>query len=296
WNAADWTSSDDRVRGGKSHSYFDIDETDPVARFYGNLDIKTLGGAGFASQRTTGENRSWNIDGYDGIQIEIAKSDTTKYTLNIKNELLPPDPDTGREQSTISYEYDFVAPSPNTTAASSTIFIPWDQFKATYRGREDPDAPPVNLTDVKRFGVMTRSFFGNQEGNFSLSLKSISAVRNCSKDKQAFVPEKKHVQPGDVEKGVFAGQPQEIQARVRISPQLDRTGANMVANKGCRLTGCAPGALHVKNTVWHRGCATGNLGTVSQHTSFWLPFKGPWFLTGSVTGVGRSMKSIPNHT
>ncbi|KAL1625283.1 hypothetical protein SLS54_003371 [Diplodia seriata] len=218
WNAADWTSSDDRVRGGKSHSYFDIDETDPVARFYGNLDIKTLGGAGFASQRTTGENRSWNIDGYDGIQIEIAKSDTTKYTFNIKNELLPPDPDTGREQSTISYEYDFVAPSPNTTAASSTIFIPWDQFKATYRGREDPDAPPVNLTDVKRFGVMTRSFFGNQEGNFSLSLKSISAVRNCSKDKQAFVPEKKHVQPGDVEKGVFAGQPQEIQARAADSP------------------------------------------------------------------------------
>ncbi|KAL1644677.1 hypothetical protein SLS58_004138 [Diplodia intermedia] len=225
WNAADWTASDDRVRGGKSHSYFDIDETDPVARFYGNLDIKTLGGAGFASQRTTGENRSWNIDGYDGIQIEIAKSDTTKYTFNIKNELLPPDPDTGREQATISYEYDFVAPSLNmtaeslnTTAESSTVFIPWDQFKATYRGREDPDAPPVNLTDIKRFSVMTRSFFGNQDGNFSLSLKSISAVRNSSKDKPVFVSEKRHVQPGDVEKGVLARQAQEIQARAADSP------------------------------------------------------------------------------
>ncbi|OJD38764.1 cia30 family protein [Diplodia corticola] len=222
WNTADWTSSDDRVRGGKSHSYFDISETKPVARFYGNLDIKTLGGAGFASQRTTGENRSWNIDGYDGIQIEIAESDAKKYTFNIKNELLPPDPDTGREQSTISYEYDFVAPPTNMTGATSTVFVPWEDFKATYRGREDPDAPPIDLTDIKRFSVMTRSFFGNQEGNFSLSIKSISAARNCSKDKEVIVLESKNVQPGDVEKGVLAGQLQEMQARAVDSPATRR--------------------------------------------------------------------------
>lgn len=59
-----------------------------MARFYGNLDIKTLGGAGFASQRTTGENRTWNIDGYDGIQIEVAKSDCTSMVELLRRWLI----------------------------------------------------------------------------------------------------------------------------------------------------------------------------------------------------------------
>lgn len=46
------------------------------ARFYGNLDIKTLGGAGFASQRTVGEDRSWDLSDYAGIQLNIAKGDS----------------------------------------------------------------------------------------------------------------------------------------------------------------------------------------------------------------------------
>lgn len=41
------------------------------ARFYGNLDIKTLGGAGFASQRTTAEDKSWDLHEYDGVELEI---------------------------------------------------------------------------------------------------------------------------------------------------------------------------------------------------------------------------------
>ncbi|GME23053.1 Cia30 family protein [Neofusicoccum parvum] len=217
WNSADWTSSDDRVRGGKSQSYFDISPTDPVARFYGNLDIKTLGGAGFASQRTNDENCTWNVDGYDGIQLEITKSDAKRYTFNIKNELLPPDPESGREQSTISYEYDFVAPSPNATSETSTVFIPWKGFKATYRGREDTNAPPIDLTDIKRFSIMMRSFFGSQEGDFSLSIKSISAIRKESGDKQAFASEKREAHPSDLEKGMLAKQAQEIQGRAAES-------------------------------------------------------------------------------
>ncbi|EKG19565.1 Galactose-binding domain-like protein [Macrophomina phaseolina MS6] len=223
WKAADWTSSDDRVRGGKSESYFDISPEDPVARFYGKLDIKTLGGAGFASQRTTGENRTWNVDGYDGIQLEITKSDSKRYTFNIKNELLPPDPNTGREQSTISYEHDFVAPSPNATGEASTVFIPWDGFKATYRGREDPDAPPVNLTDIKRFNIMMRSFFGDQEGDFSLSIKSITAVRKDSDDKSTLVSEKRGIQFSDLEKGLLDKQAGEIKARMAESSAARRT-------------------------------------------------------------------------
>jgi len=46
-----------------------------VARFRGHLDITTLGGAGFASQRTTGENRRWNLAAYDGIRLHVDEAD-----------------------------------------------------------------------------------------------------------------------------------------------------------------------------------------------------------------------------
>ena len=46
------------------------------ARFYGDLDIKTLGGAGFASQRTVSEDSTWDLSGYAGIQLDVAKGDS----------------------------------------------------------------------------------------------------------------------------------------------------------------------------------------------------------------------------
>ena len=55
-------------------SYLVRDEKN--ARFYGELDIKTLGGAGFASQRTVTEDSSWDLSGYAGIQLDIAKGDS----------------------------------------------------------------------------------------------------------------------------------------------------------------------------------------------------------------------------
>lgn len=55
-------------------SYLVRDEKN--ARFYGELDIKTLGAAGFASQRTVAENSTWDLSGYAGIQLDIAKGDS----------------------------------------------------------------------------------------------------------------------------------------------------------------------------------------------------------------------------
>ena len=48
---------------------------EPIARFYGELDIKTLGGAGFASQRTTDDDRTWDLSDYDGIELAIVSAD-----------------------------------------------------------------------------------------------------------------------------------------------------------------------------------------------------------------------------
>ncbi len=124
--------------------------SEPIAIFRGNLDTKTLGGAGFASQRTTGEDRSWDVSNYDGILLDITKSDDKMYTLTVKDELLPKSPN-GREQSTISWEYDF-----KPEKDGEKVYVHWDDLKPTYRGREKKDVQPLDLKNVKRISLMMR--------------------------------------------------------------------------------------------------------------------------------------------
>jgi len=127
-----------------------------MARFHGNLDIKTLGGAGFASQRTTVEKTTWDLSKYDGILLELGKSDGKRYTFILKDELLPRNPDNGREQATTSYEYDFVVPKDSTLGQSVSIFIPWDSLKPTYRGKEKEGAKKLDRQNIRRFSIMMR--------------------------------------------------------------------------------------------------------------------------------------------
>ena len=132
--------------------------SDGTAEFYGTLDIKTLGGAGFASQRTTGDEREWNLSSYDGVEVRISQADEKQYTFILKDSLLPPDPANGREQSTISYEYDFTIPPGSLQDKATVIFIPWEDLKATYRGKEKDDAPQLDRKKVKRVSLMMRRF------------------------------------------------------------------------------------------------------------------------------------------
>ncbi|EAW14971.1 CIA30 family protein [Aspergillus clavatus NRRL 1] len=173
WSPTDWTSSDDRVRGGASHSSLTITPTN-TAFFHGHLDITALGGAGFASQRTT-DNRTWDLSGYDGLALRINGSDGQRYTLTLKDEVLPKRAD-GREQSTLSWEYDF-RPSAGIAGGEERVLVKWADLKATYRGREKEDAEPLDLSRVKRISIMIRSFFGTQEGDFELGIDSIAAFR-----------------------------------------------------------------------------------------------------------------------
>jgi len=195
WSPLDWTSSDDRVRGGSSISELSCNPTSPTAIFHGNLDIKTLGGAGFASQRTTGEDRNWDLSKYEGLILDIAKSDEKQYTLTLKDELLPKSSN-GREQSTVSWEYDFKVESDG-----AKVYVYWDDFKPTYRGREKKDAKPLDLQHVKRISFMMRSFFGSQEGDFSLSITSVSAFSKHDHGKDGLYradPQQKSLSPSRV--------------------------------------------------------------------------------------------------
>jgi hypothetical protein len=38
----------------------------------------------------------------------------------------------------------------------SFVFVPWKEFKATYRGKEKKDAKKLNTKNVKRCSVMMR--------------------------------------------------------------------------------------------------------------------------------------------
>ncbi|KAI1132792.1 CIA30-domain-containing protein [Nemania abortiva] len=168
WLAESWVASDDRVRGGKSQSYLDYKPgSKGTVRFHGELDITALGGAGFASQRSP-DSQPWDLSDFEGLHLAIGDGDGKKYTLIVKDEILPKRPD-GREQSTVSWEYDFIG-------KETQLDIPWHDLKPTYRGKPEPDAKPLDLANIRRVSIMMRSFFGEQEGAFDLELENIAAA------------------------------------------------------------------------------------------------------------------------
>ncbi|MCJ1395795.1 hypothetical protein MMC18_008681 [Xylographa bjoerkii] len=175
--SVNWTAVDDRVRGGSSQSYLTLVPNSTHVCFSGTLDTKTLGGAGFASQTTTGD-KVWDLSTYDGIQVEVIKGDGKMYTLIVKNEVPQSKRDDGQEMSSVSWEYDFNTTESSVGSGQTTkVWVPWKEFKATYRGREKKDAEPLKKGEIRRFSIMMRSFFEKQEGDFELVLASISAAR-----------------------------------------------------------------------------------------------------------------------
>lgn len=77
------------------------------------------------------------------------------YTFIVKDEILPPGGD-GREQSTVSWEYEFRVDGEG--EGGKRVWIPWGELKATYRGKEKRDAKPIELGGVRRFSLMMRRY------------------------------------------------------------------------------------------------------------------------------------------
>lgn len=92
-----------------------------------------------------------------GMQILIALVEK-RYTFILKDDILPPDPDTGREQSTVSWEVDFDIPAEAIGAQSSneSVFISFKSFNPTYRGRVKKDAKALDVKNIKRMSIMMR--------------------------------------------------------------------------------------------------------------------------------------------
>ena len=163
--------------------------------------------------------------------LDVESGDGKMYTFIVKDEILPPS-EGGREQAGISWEYEFRVGGKGVGQGDGAgrgeggceekgkregtgvtkVWIPWTGLKATYRGREKKDSPPLDLKNLRRFSLMMRrygyavtvygqdkdstadsvcaSFFGTQEGHFSLVVKSISAVKK-TKEKGTQAPTSK---------------------------------------------------------------------------------------------------------
>lgn len=206
WNAALFKASDDRVRpGGVSVSVLDVgpspsDASRTAATFHGHLNSTALGGSGFASQRTVDPFNA-DLTGASGLVVEIivpkssasngggactpsssssscCSADGKKgktFALTLKNDVLPALPD-GRDQSTVSWEYAFcVLPEQGDQVKTRRVEMPLSGFKATNRGREVKDAK-LDLANIKRISFMMRSFFGNQDGDFKLTMNYLAAM------------------------------------------------------------------------------------------------------------------------
>ena len=94
------------------------------------------------------------------------------YTLTVSNEVAEKRPD-GRDKSTMLYEYSFMTYN----GIGASLKIGWDEFKPMYRGKPKEDAPKLDISKIRRWSFMIRSFFDFQHGDFNLKISSLGGYR-----------------------------------------------------------------------------------------------------------------------
>jgi hypothetical protein len=93
----------------------------------------------------------------------------------LSNEIAEKRPD-GRDASTLLYEYSF-----DTTESRMRKHIKWNEFVPMYRGKPKDDAAELNAAGIRRWSFMIRSFFDQQHGEFSMSIRSVCAYQEKDK-------------------------------------------------------------------------------------------------------------------
>jgi hypothetical protein len=150
---AEWSAIDDRVMGGVSRSRL---RHDPAghAVFEGVVSLEQNGG--FASVRSrTGERGAPGATAY----LLEAAGDGRRYKLGLRM-------DDGFDG--VTYQADFTPPA----ARWTTVRLEVSGFRATFRGRIVPDAPPLDPGHVRQAGLLIAD---RQAGPFELALRRISA-------------------------------------------------------------------------------------------------------------------------
>ena len=96
---------------------------------------------------------AWDLGGYDGIEIAYSKGDCKVYTFIIKDDVSGGNRVDGREMASVSWEVNFKAQEDG-----GTVWKPWRDFKAFYRGKERDDAGQMKKHEIRRVGLMMRRF------------------------------------------------------------------------------------------------------------------------------------------
>ncbi len=106
------------------------------------------------------------MSAYDGIEVEVGEGDGKIYTLILKDEEGAEKRGDGREKAGINWEVDFTVggegggggreEKEEGAGEGTRVWVPWEDFKATYRGKEVEDAGELKKGDVRRVGVMMR--------------------------------------------------------------------------------------------------------------------------------------------
>lgn len=152
-NAANaWHAIDDRVMGGTSRSTL---RSDPAghAVFEGTVSLERNGG--FASVRASPGDRG--LPGAETCLIEV-RGDPKQFKLSILT-------DDGFDS--VNFQATF-KPAGSTW---QTLHLPLAGFRASFRGRELPDAPPLEPARIRQVGLMIAA---RQAGPFALDIRRIS--------------------------------------------------------------------------------------------------------------------------
>lgn len=149
-----WIIVNDGVMGGLSQSQLTWHE-DGYAIFSGEVSMKNNGG--FASTRCRPQDFNLN-DNVKGIRIHVKGYGNT-YQFRIHTDQL---------FDGAAYKHLF-----KTNGEWQTIDIPFDQCKATFRGRIIPNAPHITPDVVQQLGFLIAE---KQEGPFSIEIKSIDVI------------------------------------------------------------------------------------------------------------------------
>ena len=146
-----WSVLNDTVMGGKSSSRWN---NDPSSSFEGILSLANNGG--FASVRNN--INDLDLSETDGIYIRV-KGDGRNYQFRIRS----------KSFSWADYMYDFQT----VNGLEQTFFLPYKDFKSSWRGFSLGFLPSLRGKDITEIGF----FLGDKKpGNFKLNIYEISAI------------------------------------------------------------------------------------------------------------------------
>ncbi len=146
-----WHAIDDRVMGGISRSTL---RQDPAghAVFEGTVSLERNGG--FASVRSSPGERG--LPGAEACLIEL-HGDKKQFKLSLLT-------DDGFDS--LTYQASLAPEGPDW----QTLHLPLAGFRASFRGREVTDAPPLDPARIRQVGLMIAA---RQAGTFQLCIRRI---------------------------------------------------------------------------------------------------------------------------